>query len=77
MPSPITNLHTVRKTVISEAKIHFQKATDIDQNFVQAYFNLARILTNPSEYDQAIRNFETALEIDPDFAECHYWFPKF
>ena len=37
---------------------------------------MARILTNPSEYDQAIRNFETALEIDPDFAECHYWFSK-
>ena len=43
---------------------------------MDAYFNLARILTNPSEYDQAIRNYETALEIDPDFAECHYWFSK-
>ena len=37
---------------------------------------MARILTNPSEYDQAIRNFETALEIDPGFSECHYWFSK-
>ena len=78
MPSPITNLlTTVRKTAIStRPRYTFKKATDIDQNFVQAYFNLARILTNPSEYDQAIRNFETALEIDPDFAECHYWFSK-
>ena len=61
---------------INEAKIHFQKASDVDQNFVEAYFNLARILKSPSEYDQAVRNYETALEIKPDFPECHYWFAK-
>ena len=44
--------------------------------FVLAYFHLAKILTNPSEYDQAYRNYETALEIDPNLADGHYWFSK-
>ena len=56
--------------------MHFQKASDLDQNFVLAYFHLAKILTNPSEYDQAYRNYETALEIDPNLADGHYWFSK-
>jgi superkiller protein 3 len=43
---------------------------------VDAYFNLARILTSPSEHDQAVRNYETALEINPEMADCHYWFAK-
>ena len=60
----------------NEAKLHFQKATDLDQNFVMAYFHLGKILTNPSEYSQAYRNYETALEIDPQLADCHYWFAK-
>ena len=55
---------------------NFQKASDLDQNFVLAYFHLAKILTNPSEYDQAYRNYETALEIKPDLSDCHYWFAK-
>ena len=41
-----------------------------------AYFHLGKILTNPSEYSQAYRNYETALEINPELAECHYWFAK-
>jgi tetratricopeptide (TPR) repeat protein len=61
---------------LNEAKLHFQKASDLDQNFVLAYFHLAKILTNPSEYDQAYRNYETALEIKPDLSDCHYWFAK-
>ena len=57
--------HSERNGDINEAKIHFQKATDVNQNFVEAYFNLARILTSPSEHDQAVRNYETAIEINP------------
>ena len=55
-------------------KIHFQKTTDIDQNFSKAYYHLAKSLRNPSEFDQAFRNYETALEIDPGMEECHYNF---
>lgn len=58
----------------NEAKIHYQKATDIDQNYATAYFQLAKTLQNPSEFDQAYRNYETALEIDPSLTECHYQF---
>jgi tetratricopeptide (TPR) repeat protein len=68
--------HSVANGDLNEAKLHFQKASDLDQNFVLAYFHLAKILTNPSEYDQAYRNYETALEIKPDLSECHYWFAK-
>ena len=38
------------------------------------YFQLAKTLQNPSEFDQAYRNYETALEIDPSLTECHYQF---
>ena len=35
---------------------------------------MAKTLQNPSEFDQAFRNFETALEIDSGMTECHYHF---
>ena len=66
--------HCLETNDINEAKIHYQKATDIDQNYALAYFQLAKTLQNPSEFDQAFRNFETALEIDPSMTECHYHF---
>ena len=47
--SPTMNLLITRKRNgdLNEAKIHFQKATDIEQNFVEAYFHLARICHQP------------------------------
>ena len=70
-------VHSESNGDISEAKIHFQKATEVDQNYAEAYFNLARLCsTNPSEFEQAYRNFETALEIDPEYEICHYFFGK-
>ena len=56
--------------------MHFQKATDVEQNFAEAYFNLARLSFTPAEYEFAERNFETALEIKKDFDECHYFLGK-
>ena len=68
--------HAENSGDLNEAKIHFQKATDVEQNFAEAYFNLARLSSSPSEYDLAERNFETALEIKNEYDECHYYFGK-
>ena len=69
-------MHTEKSGDLNEAKIHYQKSTDIDQNFADGYFALAKISCEPSEYDQAVRNFETALEIDSKNSDYHFYFAE-
>ena len=45
------------------------KATKFDQNHVQAYYNLGRILKLQEKYLLAIENFEKAIKLKPNYVE--------
>ena len=38
--------------------------TNIDQNYKLAYFNLAKLLIDPEDYEKAKKNYLTAIDID-------------
>ena len=50
--------------------------TEINQNYAPAYFHKARLLTNADDFEEARKNYETALDIDEKFAEAHYYLGK-
>ena len=60
--------------ILMRLKFIIKKPLILTKNYATAYFQLAKTLQNPSEFDQAYRNYETALEIDPSLTECHYQF---
>lgn len=50
----------------AKAKEQYEAAIEIDPEFVPAYTNYGIALLGFEEYDPALRNFEKALELDPD-----------
>ncbi len=46
---------------------NLQKAVGVDKNFVEAWMLLAQINKERGNFDAAISNFETALQIDPSY----------
>jgi Tfp pilus assembly protein PilF len=52
------------------ARAACQKALEIDPNFEEAYYNLAKLDAEVSP-SQAIKGFEKAIELDPDYSVAH------
>jgi len=62
-----------------EAIEKYQKAIEIDPEFVHAYSNWgnilcekARLADEPNLYDEAIEKYQKAIEINPDYAHAYY-----
>ena len=49
------------------------KALEIDHRLVKAWYWKARASAEEAEYDDAIKFFKEALEIEPDNAEAKKW----
>lgn len=47
------------------AIIEFKKAIEINESFLQAHLNLARVYFVQKEYDQAAAAYQEALDLDP------------
>ena len=52
---------------------NFDKVAEIDQNYAPAYFHKAKLLTNADDFDQAKKNYETAIDINDEYLEAHYY----
>ena len=61
---------------INDALGHFQEATRIDPNYVEALNNTGNARLVLGQSDEAISAYSSALEIAPDNAEVHYNFGK-
>jgi tetratricopeptide (TPR) repeat protein len=56
-----------------EAKIHYEKAIEINPKFVEAHYNLAGLLQNNfQKYEEGKTHYEKAIEINPEYAAAHY-----
>lgn len=49
----------------------FRKAIEVDESYEEAYFNLALILVEQGEKEEAERLLRTAIQLDPDWHEAH------
>lgn len=56
----------IKKEMLSDAKVHLQKAIQLDPNFDEAYFNLALIHFEQNDMSQAKANAEKAAKLKPD-----------
>ncbi len=50
----------------------FQKALQIQPDFVNAHFNLGNALQGQGKIEAAIDHYQQALRIKPDYAQAHY-----
>ncbi|PLS01758.1 rhomboid family protein [Neobacillus cucumis] len=55
----------IKKNMLPDAKIHLQKAIQLDPEFDEAYFNLALINMEQNDLKQAKKNAEKAAKLDP------------
>ncbi|WP_160721683.1 rhomboid family protein [Bacillus sp. USDA818B3_A] len=55
----------IKKDMLPEAKIHLQKAIQLDPEFDEAYFNLALINLEQNELQQAKMNADKAANLEP------------
>jgi predicted O-linked N-acetylglucosamine transferase (SPINDLY family) len=56
---------------VSEALLCYQRAIEIDPNFVEALSNLGTVFREASRVNEALVCFQKALTIQPDSAELH------
>jgi len=50
---------------ISEAIVFFQRSLELDNNFVEGYYNLGRAYSVKHQFDQSIEIYEKNIELDP------------
>jgi len=54
------------------AAIHaFREAIKIDPTYVDAHYDLARVLVDANHQDEAVAAYDTLLGLVPQFAEAH------
>jgi tetratricopeptide (TPR) repeat protein len=56
---------------LDQAIAEFQRAIQIDPDFVEAHYNLGLAHTDRGEFDAAIAAYEEAIRLAPDLAEAH------
>jgi putative inorganic carbon (HCO3(-)) transporter len=52
---------------LAKARQYYQKAVELDPNYVEAYFNLGVVVTQLVGYQQGMIYWSKALELKPDF----------
>jgi len=53
------------------AKKHYLKAIGLNNSQALIYFNLANVYLKEKKFDKAIENYEKAIKLSPDFADCY------
>ena len=51
---------------------NFKKATQLDQNFYEAFYNLAQVLNSIGKRDEAIDAYTRAITLEPASYDCVY-----
>ncbi|CAM9263978.1 unnamed protein product [Heterosigma akashiwo] len=55
---------------LDEAIAHFARATELDETYVDAHFNLGIAYQEKLDYRAALRCYDTCAALDPTFQEA-------
>ena len=55
-----------------EALLNFNKAINLDREYVQAYVDRGNVYNKLQNWQQANHNYSTAITLQPNHAEAHY-----
>ena len=58
--------------VLDRARIHLQKAVDLDPKLDEAYLQLGILHAGRGEFAQAVVAYQKAIEVNPRLGEAHY-----
>jgi tetratricopeptide (TPR) repeat protein len=50
----------------------FEKAIEIDPNYLEPYINIGLLYNKEGDTEKAISYYEKAIAVDPDFTKAHY-----
>ena len=50
---------------------YFKRATDLDPDYAEAYFNIGVLQLHLKNVDAAVKSFNSAIDIDRDYAKAH------
>ena len=53
-----------------DAKIHLQKAIELDPNYADAYYEIGLLFKKDNESKKALEHFQKAVNLREDFAEA-------
>ena len=62
----------MRRGDLNEATAQYQKALQINPNYVEAHNNLGIIYFRKGKMDEALSEYQKAIEIKPDYAKGYY-----
>ena len=58
---------------LSDALTYFQKATEKNPQYADAWFYVGRCYYELARYQEAIEAYKQTIRIKPDYAGAHYW----
>ena len=61
-----------RRDRIDEAIAQYQKALEINPDYMEAHNNLGNAFARLGRFEEAMAQYRKALEIKPDYVEAHY-----
>ena len=62
----------LRYSKFQEAEEHLTKAIRYDKNNFEAYYYRGCVKVNEKKYQEAVVDFEKAIEIKPDYADAYF-----
>jgi len=57
---------------LADAETQFRRATELDENYVEAWNNLGTVLADLGQHDESVEVFERAIDVFPLYADAHF-----
>ena len=57
---------------LADAETQFRIATQVDENYVEAWNNLGTVLADLGQYEESVEVFERAIDVFPLYADAHF-----